>query len=272
MRYVNFMNENLKVAFVILTCENNIKTLTEYQKQTFLIDINIKDIYFLSATTCEDRYFSYNSPDSYEHCPIKYIRFFKNIQLNYDFFLFIDDDTFVNVKKLNKLLNSIKLSYRGPLYIGYTDQLIVDYYMDLLNFDKQLNVYFTTGTLPRSRFGTYFCLSGGGGFVLNQASYQIISNVMLVTKERELFDYSYCEKTRSYYTDTMISKLLYMSDDYENITSILCNKFKSNYILYKHFPLKLFNKFLKRDFISAHYIKKYSDFKLLEKIANLNES
>jgi hypothetical protein len=266
------MNENLKLAFIILTCESNIGTLTNYQKQTFLINENIEDIFFLSATTYEGRYFSYNSPDTYEFCPIKYIRFFKNIELNYDFFLFIDDDTFVDVKKLKKLLNSIKLSYRGPLYIGYTDQLIVDHYMDSLNFNKDLNVYFTLGKLPRSRFGTYFCLSGGGGFVLNQDSYQIISKVMLESKEKDLYDYSYCERTRSYYTDIMISNLLYMSDDYKNITSILCSKFKSNYILYKKFPLKLLNKFLKIDFITAHYVKKYSDFRLLNNFANNNES
>lgn len=106
----------MSVCYVILTCQAFIKTRCEWQNNTFLKDVDPKDVYFLSAVPEEPNIYGWNTQDDYASCPMKYIKFFKNMYVDYDWYVFIDDDTFINTFRLLPLLatyNANELYYIG---------------------------------------------------------------------------------------------------------------------------------------------------------------
>jgi hypothetical protein len=92
----------------------------------------------------EERLFSWGAPDNYESLPLKFIDFFKNITLDYDWYFLIDDDTYVYTDRLKDLLSTY--STTDSLSIGY-----------ILNH------------LEATEWGLYH--SGGGGTVVSRALY-----------------------------------------------------------------------------------------------------
>jgi hypothetical protein len=59
------------------------------------------DLYFLGHTMDPSRrLFSWGAGDTYEELPSKFIDFFKNTSLDYDWFILIDDDTYVFTDRL----------------------------------------------------------------------------------------------------------------------------------------------------------------------------
>ena len=107
----------MSICYIILTCEKYLPTRVNYLLETSLKTVNPRDIYFLSCRSIEPNVYGWNTPDDYEGCPLKYVRFFQNMTLNYDWYYFMDDDTFVFPKRLNKFV----LNYEkdSPLYIGH---------------------------------------------------------------------------------------------------------------------------------------------------------
>jgi hypothetical protein len=76
----------------------------KWQQETFLQGIQH---YFISGVPHEeDRILGWNTGDGYEDCPRKYVEFFKNIRLDYDWYLFIDDDTFLFPDRLKQFIKN----------------------------------------------------------------------------------------------------------------------------------------------------------------------
>ena len=146
----------MSVCYIILTCENYLPTRCEWQRNTFLKIVNGKDVYFLSCKNSGESVYGWDTPDNYDSCPLKYIRFFKNMTLNYDWYFFIDDDTFINVDNLHNLLQTY--DKEEPYYIG---RLCTNY-------------------------NPPFHMSGGAGFLLSRSLYLSLIEYIRNTPENKL--------------------------------------------------------------------------------------
>jgi|688.fasta_scaffold35107_6 hypothetical protein len=133
---------NKKICYIVLTCEAYINTRVKWQNETFFKNVNDTDIYFLSCKNHENKnIYGWNTADNYESCPTKYVQFLKNMTLQYDWYCFIDDDTFININNLHNLLESYDCNEK--LYIG---RLCMNY-------------------------SPPFYMSGGAGFILSKSLY-----------------------------------------------------------------------------------------------------
>jgi len=95
----------MRVAYIILTCEKYTNTRVTWQLQTMFQHVPRSDLYFLGHTMDpEQRLFSWGAGDSYEELPSKFIDFFRNTDLDYDWYILIDDDTFVFTERMTALL------------------------------------------------------------------------------------------------------------------------------------------------------------------------
>jgi len=76
--------------------------------ETMFKNVNKDDIYYLtSKSDIEKRQFGWYSMDDAQNITWKYINFIYNMNIpNYDWYIFIDDDTFVFENRLKKLLNN----------------------------------------------------------------------------------------------------------------------------------------------------------------------
>ena len=101
----------MRILFIILTCEKYLETRCKWQKKTWINDIKeISDYLFLSSkSNIESKIYGYNTPDTYETAPIKYVEFFKNYTLrDYDYLYFCDDDTYIDVERLERKITELK--------------------------------------------------------------------------------------------------------------------------------------------------------------------
>jgi Fringe-like len=106
----------MSICYIILTCELYIPTRAKYLLETSLKNVNPNDIYFLSCKSSQPNVYGWNTADNYESCPLKYVRFFQNMKLDYDWYYFMDDDTFVFPNRLSTFLQQYNKNDR--LYIG----------------------------------------------------------------------------------------------------------------------------------------------------------
>lgn len=98
----------MKICFVVLTCEKYVSTRVQWLKETVFKNTDPEDIYWLGHKKEESvRLFSWGAPDDYNSCPLKYLHFFRYAELKkkYDWFLFMDDDTFVYIDRLERHLS-----------------------------------------------------------------------------------------------------------------------------------------------------------------------
>jgi len=112
-------------------------------------DVNKEDIYYLtSQPNLEKRQFGWNTMDDAQNITWKYIHFIYNMQIIdlYDWFIFIDDDTFVFESRLKKLLK--QYNPEDNYYIG-----------------KELDHI-------KSEFCLY--MSGGAGYAISKSLYSLI--------------------------------------------------------------------------------------------------
>jgi hypothetical protein len=145
----------MRVAYIILTCEKYVNTRVQWQLQTMFRHIDRSDLYFLGHTTDPDRrLFSWGAGDSYEELPSKFIDFFKHTDLNYDWYILIDDDTFVFTERLSALL----ATYQS--HDSFAVGQLLDHIRD-------------------SYWGFY--LSGGAGTVLSRMLYQQLCTYVRTT-------------------------------------------------------------------------------------------
>jgi hypothetical protein len=105
----------MSVCYIIISCDAYKSSRMQWQKQTFLK--SVPDYYYIAGTSDPgERVMGWNTPDKLEDCPLKYQEFFKHSNLVYDWYFFIDDDTFVFPKRLETFLKQYNPSEK--LYIG----------------------------------------------------------------------------------------------------------------------------------------------------------
>jgi hypothetical protein len=138
----------MKICYIISTCDKYLDTRVKYQMETMLKNVDKEDIYYLtSKPNISQRQFGWYTMDDCQNITWKYIHFIYNMDIpNYDWYIFIDDDTFVfesRIKKLLSLYNSNEYYYIG----------------------KELDHI-------RNEFCLY--MSGGAGYAISKSLYSLI--------------------------------------------------------------------------------------------------
>jgi len=138
----------MKICYIISTCDKYLDTRVKYQMNTMLKNVNKEDIYYLtSKPNISERQFGWYTMDDCQNITWKYIHFIYNMDIpNYDWYIFIDDDTFVFESRLHKLLSLYNSN--DCYYIG-----------------KELD-----------HIKNEFCLymSGGAGYAISKPLYSLI--------------------------------------------------------------------------------------------------
>lgn len=109
----------MKICYIILTCDKYINNRVKHQMNTFLSNIDKNDIFYLTSNmNIEKRYFGWGCMDDSKNITWKYIHFIYNMNkiLHYDWYLFIQDDTFVFINRLNDFLANY--NENNNYYIG----------------------------------------------------------------------------------------------------------------------------------------------------------
>jgi hypothetical protein len=153
----------MKICYVILTCQKYLKTRGEWQRNTWIKDVEQdpdSTYYFLSAIEdpVDKHIVGYYTKDDYASCPIKYKKFIINNGLyDYDYVFFCDDDTYVYHSRLKELLQ--KYDPKEKYYIG-----------SWLSHEKQVKA-----------------MSGGAGFALSLPLYTALREYMTKTRVSHSF-------------------------------------------------------------------------------------
>lgn len=231
-------NKKFSLCFIILTCQKNLYTKVKWQKE-FMFEI-LDDVYYISSVSDLDKkIYGWDTVDDYNSPPIKYINFFKNMNLKYDYYFFIDDDTFVNIKNLKNFIDNISLLSYKKIFAGFSRHF-VENKTDKI---KTLNdLYIETNELTVSKG-----LSGGAGFLINNCLYNEIRNFILFNNENILLKMS--EDKGKYYSDIFIGSIV---KKIKNVNTIVSKKFHMGKHIYKD-ELK--------DFITFHYVDSKELFK-----------
>ena len=139
----------MKICYIISTCDKYLDTRVKYQMDIMLKNVNKEDIYYLtSKPDVEKRHFGWFSMDDTQNITWKYIHFIYHMNIpDYDWYILIDDDTFVFEKRLRNLLT--KYNSSENYYIG-----------------KELDHI-------RNQFCLY--MSGGAGYAISKSLYSLIT-------------------------------------------------------------------------------------------------
>lgn len=139
---------SMRIAYIILTCEAYDRTRRVWQRQTSLCDVPKQDLYYLSyKMDPSHRLFSWGAHDGYMGLPFKMIDFFKHMYLDYDWYVLMDDDTYIYTERLQSLLSTY----------SSTDSLAIGHLLT---------------HLQQTEWGSYF--SGGAGTVLSRTAYDAL--------------------------------------------------------------------------------------------------
>jgi hypothetical protein len=138
----------MKICYIISTCDKYIETRVKYQMETMLKNVNKDDIYYLtSQPNISKRQFGWQSMDDPQNITWKYIHFIYNMNIiHYDWYIFIDDDTFVFQNRLEALLQNYNSN--ECYYIG----------KELDHIKQQFCLY----------------MSGGAGYAISNKLYKLI--------------------------------------------------------------------------------------------------
>lgn len=134
----------MKICYIILTCEKFLNTRTKWQRECCFKNVDSSSYYYLSCKPGPNSVYGWNNDDNYESCPWKYIEFFKNMDLEYDWYVFLDDDAFIFPNRMFTTLS--KIDKTQSYYIGCK-----------------------MGHLENLEF-----MSGGAGFVLSKSAYLLV--------------------------------------------------------------------------------------------------
>lgn len=207
----------MRICYIILTCELYLPTRVKYLLETSLKNINKNDIYFLSYKSIEPNIYGWNTPDNYEGCPLKYIRFFQNMKLEYDWYYFMDDDTFIFPNRLHKFL--INYNKDDSLYIG----------------------------LRCKNYSFPIYMSGGAGFLLTKSLYLSLINYIRNTSEDKLLVSIYGDYSIGMWLSNIEKKIIDLdifnsnthknNDELEYCISFHYLKTKEQYFFYDNFNL-----------------------------------
>lgn len=139
----------MKICYIISTCDKYLDTRVKYQMETFLGDVDKNDIFYLtSKPNIEKRHFGWNCMDDEKNITWKYIHFIHNMSniLHYDWYIFIDDDTFTFIDRLKLLLK---------------------------NYNKN-DLYYIGNELDHIKEEFCLYMSGGGGYAISNGLYNLI--------------------------------------------------------------------------------------------------
>jgi ribosomal protein L40E len=134
----------MSICYIILTCEKFLETRSKWQRECCFEFVDPSCYFYLSCKPGPNSVYGWNTADDYESCPQKYIEFFKQMDLEYDWYVFLDDDTFVFPDRMIKTLS--KFDKSQSLYIG----------------DKLSHMF------------PFVYMSGGASFVLSNSSYKLV--------------------------------------------------------------------------------------------------
>jgi hypothetical protein len=139
----------MKICYIISTCDKYLDTRVKYQMDIMLKNVKKEDIYYLtSKPNIENRHFGWYSMDDTQNITWKYIHFIYHMDIPYyDWYILIDDDTFVFDNRLKTLLS--QYDSNENYYIG-----------------KELD-----------HIKNQFCLymSGGAGYAISKSLYALIT-------------------------------------------------------------------------------------------------
>ena len=140
----------MKICYIISTCDKYLDTRVKYQMDYLLKHVNKEDIYYLtSEPNIDKRQFGYGAPDTFETITWKYIYFIYNMNIeNYDWYMFMDDDTFLFFNRFEKMLKNY--DYNENYYIG-----------------KELDHI-------KNTHGLY--MSGGAGYAISRPLYSLMKD------------------------------------------------------------------------------------------------
>tara|TARA_B100000902_G_scaffold399589_1_gene471210 strand:- start:3471 stop:4220 length:750 start_codon:yes stop_codon:yes gene_type:complete len=232
----------MNICYIILTCQKNINNKVLWQKK-YMFKNKTRDIYYISAKNdIKNNIYGWDTIDDYNSPVIKYINFFKNMNLNYDYYCFIDDDTFMNLKNLELFLKTIEKYYNNKLFIGFAPSLINNDNILIIDNEK---IYIEKYKLTKSKG-----LSGGAGFVINNLLYHDIKNYIInENNKKKLYNLSF-DKGK-YYSDIFIGSIV---KNFNDVTTVVSDKFH----MYNHTH---YNSLDLNNFISYHYVNNEKLFK-----------
>jgi hypothetical protein len=208
---------------------------------------DMNNVFFISCKNdIKNNIYGWNTIDDYNSPVIKYIAFFKNMALNYDYYYFIDDDTFVNFTNLKLFIDNIEKQFSDKLYIGFTPVFIKKNLIYNINDEK---LYIEKNKLTYSNG-----LSGGAGFIINNLLYNDIKTyISNEENEEKLFELGF-DKGK-YYSDIFIGSIV---KKFEKVTTIVSPKFH----MYNHTN---YNNEELNNYISYHYVNTENLFKFYSK-------
>jgi len=153
----------MKVCYIILTCEMYIFTRVKWQKNTFLKEFNKNDIYYVANKKYNflgvhgENIYGWDTTDRFSGGTLKFIKFIKNMDVDYDWYVFIHDDSFLHNKNLRHLL---------------------------MNYDSKNKICIGKSCIhDRSK---KFFMSGGAGFVLSKPLYNELCEYVCNNDDNEL--------------------------------------------------------------------------------------
>ena len=151
----------MKICYIISTCDKYLDTRVKYQMEIMFKNVNKEDIYYLtSKPDVENRNFGWYSMDDTQNITWKYINFIYNMNIpDYDWYILIDDDTFVFEKRLRNLLT--KYNSSENYYIG----------KELDHLNEYINSY----------------MSGGAGYAISKSLYSLITEYVRKIGKNEAY-------------------------------------------------------------------------------------
>ena len=134
------------ICYIILTCEKYLPTRATWQRRNCFKYTKSSNLYYLSCKPGPNSVYGWNTTDDYISCPLKYIEFFRNMDLKYDWYVFLDDDSFVFPNRYRDTLKHLDSSKN--LYIG----------------------------LQLEHMSPFLYMGGGATFTLSKGTYNLVKN------------------------------------------------------------------------------------------------
>lgn len=167
-----------KIKFITLTCEKYHNTRVESIRKTWGQN---QDVYFLSDFNIDSDIIGFDYlPKGYENVWMKYVEFIKtNSNFDHDWYFFTDDDTYVNINNINKLLT--KFNSSNSICIGHVGELNPD----ARDMDGNFTGFPIHTIIGKDTSLPLVYVSGGAGFILSNEAMRMICQYI---KDIKTFD------------------------------------------------------------------------------------
>lgn len=169
-----------KIEFIVLSCDKYLNDRVESIKNTWGKNQNVK--FLIDSLDDNPYHLGYDTPKNYLGIQEKYQMFFKSYEFINDYYFFVDDDTFVNLKNLSKLVLPEKTEKFALVRLLCLNNDATDMWGNYTGANLQ-NIRGDNTELP------LFYGSGGSGFILSQAACLAIKEYLLNTKDIPTSDF-----------------------------------------------------------------------------------